>query len=429
MASCLVVLSSKGKALISRNYRHDVPYSTETFVEKVIDEEESQVKPVFNVGGVTFAWVKHNNLYFVLMGKINCNAAMLIVYLHNLIKVLQEYTENVTEESIRDNFVVIYELLDEMMDFGYPQFTEPKVLRQYITQESHKLRILDDDDGPKDLPSAMTGAIGSCPWRPTGIKYKKNEVFLDVVDSINLLMNTAGEVIHSEIMGALKMRVKLSGMPEVKVGLNDKALFEITSRKAKGKTVELEDVRFHQCVKLNRFDADRTISFIPPDGEFDLMTYRLPAKVKPLIKIDAQVERHSGTRLEYLVKATSQFKKSSTASGVVITIPVPPDADSPVFKQSTGTVKYIPDKDCVEWTIKLFPSMKEFLCKCTFGLPSIRQHDSAIRRPISVKFEIPYFSASNVLVRYCKVEEASGYQALPWVRYITRAGNYEIRMN
>lgn len=34
-----------------------------------------------------------------------------------------------------------------------------------------------------------------------------------------------------------------------------------------------------------------------------------------------------------------------------------------------------------------------------------------------------------VQVRYLKVIEKSGYQALPWVRYITTAGNYEIRMN
>ena len=41
-------------------------------------------------------------------------------------------------------------------------------------------------------------------------------------------------------------------------------------------TVDLEDIKFHQCVKLNRFETDRTISFIPPDGNFDLMSYRSP---------------------------------------------------------------------------------------------------------------------------------------------------------
>lgn len=32
-----------------------------------------------------------------------------------------------------------------------------------------------------------------------------------------------------------------------------------------------------------------------------------------------------------------------------------------------------------------------------------------------------------VQVRYLKVMEKSGYQALPWVRYITAGGEYEIR--
>lgn len=51
--------------------------------------------------------------------------------------------------------------------------------------------------------------------------------------------------------------------------------FCVQGRAGKQKTVELEDIKFHQCVRLARFENDRTISFIPPDGNFDLMTYRL----------------------------------------------------------------------------------------------------------------------------------------------------------
>ena len=40
----------------------------------------------------------------------------------------------VEEESIRDNFVICYELLDELIDFGYPQTTDAKILQEYITQ-------------------------------------------------------------------------------------------------------------------------------------------------------------------------------------------------------------------------------------------------------------------------------------------------------
>jgi AP-1 complex subunit mu len=48
----------------------------------------------------------------------------------------------------------------------------------------------------------------------------------------------------------------------------------------KNKGVELEDVKFHQCVRLSRFENDRTISFVPPDGEFELMSYRLNTQVE-----------------------------------------------------------------------------------------------------------------------------------------------------
>ena len=48
-------------------------------------------------------------------------------------------------------------------------------------------------------------------------------------------------------------------------------LFEAQGRGGKSKAVDLEDMKFHQCVRLARFENDRTISFIPPDGAFDLM--------------------------------------------------------------------------------------------------------------------------------------------------------------
>src|SRR6266404_1441721 len=101
---------------------------------------------------------------------------------------------------------------------------------------------------------------------------------------------------------------------------------------SRGKSIELEDVKFHQCVRLSRFENDRTISFIPPDGEFELMSYRLSQAVKPLIWVEAAVEHHRGSRVEYMVKCRAQFKRRSTANNVEIYVPVPDDADTPKFR-------------------------------------------------------------------------------------------------
>lgn len=64
------------------------------------------------------------------LSKRNTNAAEVIIFLHRLSSVLVEYFKELEEESIRDNFVIIYELMDEMMDFGYPQTTESKILQE-----------------------------------------------------------------------------------------------------------------------------------------------------------------------------------------------------------------------------------------------------------------------------------------------------------
>lgn len=66
------------------------------------------------------------------------------------------------------------------------------------------------------------------------------------------------------------------------------------------------------------------------------MSYRLNTQVKPLIWVEAVVEPHSHSRIEYMIKTKSQFKSRSIANNVEIIIPVPRDVDSPSFKASIG---------------------------------------------------------------------------------------------
>ncbi|CAM9226660.1 unnamed protein product [Hapterophycus canaliculatus] len=339
VASALFIMDLKGKIIISRNFRGDVPMTvSETFSNHIQEREEMEQKPIFTVEGVTFVYVQYNNLILMSVTKRNSNVALMLVYLYKLVDVFKDYFGELEEESIRDNFVIIYELLDETMDFGYPQTMESKILREYITQASEGNRL---EAAPRP-PVALTNAVS---WRSEGIKHRKNEIFLDVVEKLNLLESSNGTVLHSEIVGAVKMKSFLSGMPELKLGLNDKLLFESSGRSSgTKKAVELEDIKFHQCVRLARFENDRTISFIPPDGEFDLMTYRLTTHVKPLIWVEAVVEPHSHSRIEYMIKAKSQFKSRSIANNVEIIIPVPNDVDSPTFKASIGSVAYLPDQ-------------------------------------------------------------------------------------
>jgi len=458
VASAVFITDLSGKSIISRDYRGDIPLTKaiERFSKYLVEVDDESMKPVFHVdangdllseddvgatgvGGQCFVYIQYNNLYLCAVTCRNSNVALIVAFLYQLASVFKDYFGTLEEESIRDNFVCIYELLDETMDHGMPQALDSTILRSFITQEGNRM----SDDGKSKPPVALTNAVS---WRAEGIKHKKNEIFLDVVEKLNLLVAANGTVLHSEILGAVKMKSFLSGMPELKLGLNDKMMFEATGRANQGrggKSVELEDIKFHQCVRLARFENDRTISFIPPDGEFDLMTYRLNTHVKPLIWVEAVVEPHKGSRIEYMIKTRSQFKSRSVANNVEIHIPVPPDVDSPSFKSSVGNVTYLPDKDAVVWTIKQFHGGREYLMRAHFGLPSVSAADindpndkkrngqsgeNSWKAPIGVKFEIPYFTVSGIQVRYLKIIEKSGYQALPWVRYITANGDYQLRM-
>ena len=81
-------------------------------------------------------------------------------------------------------------------------------------------------------------------------------------------------------------------MPECKFGINDKLLVRENDKNdgaVQQKGIQIDDIKFHQCVRLGRFDRDRSITFIPPDGTFEVMTYRvsaninLPFKITPVI--------------------------------------------------------------------------------------------------------------------------------------------------
>lgn len=90
---------------------------------------------------------------------------------------------------------------------------------------------------------------------------------------------------------------------------------------------------------------------------------------------------------------------------------------------------YVLIADCQPLCLLLFLPGREYLMRAHFGLPSIQgEEPQHWRAPISVKFEIPYFTVSGIQVRYLKIIEKSGYQALPWVRYITTNGDYQLRM-
>ena len=77
------------------------------------------------------------------------------------------------------------------------------------------------------------------------------------------------------------MKSYLAGNPPIALALNDS--LAIGRREGESGSfggagmhdaVMLDDCNFHESVSLERFDSERTLELVPPDGEFAVMNYR-----------------------------------------------------------------------------------------------------------------------------------------------------------
>ncbi|XP_039300242.1 AP-2 complex subunit mu [Nilaparvata lugens] len=455
MIGGLFVYNHKGEVLISRVYRDDIGRNAvDAFRVNVIHARQQVRSPVTNIARTSFFHIKRANIWLAAATKQNVNAAMVFEFLLKVIDVMQSYFGKISEDNIKNNFVLIYELLDEILDFGYPQNSDTGVLKTFITQQGVKSQSKEEQ---AQITSQVTGQIG---WRREGIKYRRNELFLDVLEYVNLLMSPQGQVLSAHVAGKVVMKSYLSGMPECKFGINDKLVMDSKGGSGGGggvggngsgklggsggggmmggeeagrsgkPVVVIDDCQFHQCVKLSKFETEHSISFIPPDGEFELMRYRttkdisLPFRVIPLVR---EVGR---TRMEVKVVLKSNFKQSLLGQKMEVKIPTPLNTSGVQLICLKGKAKYKASENAIVWKIKRMAGMKETQLSAEIELLETDTKKKWTRPPISMNFEVP-FAPSGFKVRYLKVFEPklnySDHDVIKWVRYIGRSGLYETR--
>lgn len=430
MIGGLFIYNHKGEVLISRVYRDDIGRNAvDAFRVNVIHARQQVRSPVTNIARTSFFHIKRSNIWLAAVTKQNVNAAMVFEFLLKMCEVMQAYFGKISEENVKNNFVLIYELLDELLDFGYPQNTDTGILKTFITQQGIKSASKEEQAA---ITSQVTGQIG---WRREGIKYRRNELFLDVLEYVNLLMSPQGKVLSSHVAGKVIMKSFLSGMPECKFGINDKIVVDSKGKSAEEASrtksaIAIDDCQFHQCVKLSKFETEHSISFIPPDGEYELMRYRttkdisLPFRVIPLVK---EVGR---TKLEVKVVVKSNFKPSLLAQKIEIRIPTPLNTSGVQLISTKGRAKYKSSENAIQWRMKRLGGMKESQVSAEIELLQTDNRKKWTRPPISMSFEIP-FAPSGFKVRYLKVFEPklnySDHDVIKWVRYIGRSGLYETR--
>jgi AP-2 complex subunit mu-1 len=97
------------------------------------------------------------------------------------------------------------------MDHGYPQILDPDLLKMYITQKKYDPKAVQDIEKLKQITIQATGSIS---WRPPDLKYRYNEIFIDIIENINVLISNRGTVLKADVIGQVVVKTQLSGMPE-----------------------------------------------------------------------------------------------------------------------------------------------------------------------------------------------------------------------
>jgi AP-2 complex subunit mu-1 len=335
------------------------------------------------------------------------------------------------------NFVLIYELLDELIDFGYPQHTGPEVLKLYVTQKGLKSEQKKQAEIKKRLGD-ITGAIS---WRAQDIKYRRNEIFIDVLEKVNVLYSPKGTLLESDVSGSIMIKAYLSGMPECRFGMNDKLLLDKEqaasgiARKRKN-AIQLDDVSFHQCVKLNKFDTDRVVSFVPPDGEFELMKYRSTENLVLPFRLLPNVRETVGVRVDFSVSIKALFDGSSRPPACCSRCrarPTPPPPNQGHHRQ--GQVRRSRKRDRLE-NLAL-PGGAEHMINGRGRPPRDHQQKGLVAAAdlarihcadAHVAGEFP--PGSTIGDRFLKVLEPKlQYNTTKWIRYSSSNGRFEHRLH
>ena len=437
MASAIFIFNQRGEEVIARHYRADVPKSSvDAFRSKIIGAKATgQNPPVLLIEGTSFMFVRHTNIFVVGATRSNANAGLIFEYLFQKLRIIKSYLgDKFKDEDVHGNFTLIYELFDETMDYGYPQNCAVEVLRLYINLGSIIPFVATPTATGSQLTSQITGAID---WRREGIRYRKNEVYIDIHETVTLIISQSNTVLRAEILGKVMMRTALSGMPECKFGLNDKLIMEkesgpdsagaVTGSGSK-RGVEIDDCTFHKCVRLGKFDTERTITFIPPDGEFELMKYRVTAPSQPFT-VRFTMSEEGKTKLVVSVTLSAEFSEEYKAKFATVKVPMPPTAATARSNATRGRATYKPAERALVWKIPNMQGMQAAELRAEVDLLPAMREKPWVKPPISVDFNIPMYSSSGVQVRFLKVYEKSSYETTKWVRYLSKAGEVQYRIS
>ncbi|XP_016128915.1 AP-4 complex subunit mu-1-like [Sinocyclocheilus grahami] len=442
MISQIFILSSKGDHLIYKDFRGEASKdSINVFYERVTALSGDQTPVVMAHKDLHFIHVKQGGLYWVASTKTNPSPFTIIEFLNRLAALTKDYCGSLSEKSVRMNFALIYELLDEMVDFGYIQTTSTDILKNFIQTEavsSKPFSLFDLSNvglfGAETQQSKVAPSVAAS--RPImssrGEQGGKNEIFVDVIERLSVVIGSKGVLMKSDIQGEIRIKCFLPTSSEMRIGLNEELSIGKSQLKGYSSAVRVDECRFHQAVKLDEFDTFRILKVCPSQGEQTVMQYQLCDELPcaPPFQLFPSVQKDYVNRVLIFLKLRCDLPPKSTALNVSITVPVPKGSVSMSQELSSPdqTAELQPKNKALLWEIPRFPGGAQLSALFKVDVPGLSSASLLEVGPVSMSFELAKQTCSGLQIRFLRLAPSQTGLSQRWVRYVTHSDSYTIRI-
>nr|CAD7396269.1 unnamed protein product [Timema cristinae] len=426
MIHSLFIINSSGDIFMEKHWKSVVSRSVCDYFfdqqRKVGSPED--MPPVIATPHHYLISIHRCSMFFVAACMTEVPPLFVIEFLHRVVDTFEDYFSECTESIIKEHYVVVYELLDEMLDNGFPLATESNILKELIKPPNILRTIANTVTGKSNVSATLpSGQLSNVPWRRTGVKYTNNEAYFDVVEEVDAIIDKAGSTIDCCI--------KLSGMPDLTLSFMNPRLFD--------------DVSFHPCARFKRWESERILSFIPPDGNFRLMSYHIGSQnivaIPIYIRHNISFREAGGGRLDLTVGPKQTIGR--TVESVVIEIPMPKSVLNCSLVQNQGKYSFDPVSKVLMWDVGRIDTSKLPNLRGTINLQSgaaavesnpaininLQSGAAAVESnpAINVRFTISQLAVSGLKVNRLDMY-GEKYKPFKGVKYITKAGRFQIRM-
>ncbi|KMU76772.1 clathrin-associated adaptor protein [Coccidioides immitis RMSCC 3703] len=333
--------------------------------------------------------IVHANLLFLVPSSTETEPLQVLEFLHRVVDVLEDFVgAPLLATKIQSNYDVVGQLLSEMCDAGVVCSTEPNALQEVVEVPGWMNKFLSGVGLPGASPSlgpsntlktsltTMPAASGSAatgpaiPWRRQGVRHTSNELYVDIIESLHVIIAPSGRAISAIANGTIAFNSKISGVPNLLLSLTAPG-----GQKSLAHKLELPvfpSLRY----EVNLLPVDPDLDEPPTHMEklFLPATASLQKSLGPN-GLDFEIRltlntyfpgtnassrggggsnRGSGTSTPSFLGniGASSTSSSPTLDDVVVTVPIPPSVRYITdIQASRGDATFMPGNEFLEWRV------------------------------------------------------------------------------